>query len=419
MKKLLVLFTKGFPFNSSEPFLENEYKLYQQKFDKVLVVAGCKRNEMQTRNLEGENIEVIGDFTLSKDIKSILEAIPYLLKDRMFYSELGTAIKKRGGLVGVYGVIVHGLCGNHRALLAYRWIMQHPEYKVSVIYSYWMQIPAYASLVLKKKLGQKDLRIVSRCHGFDIYSERHRNNYIPFQEQYVRKIDYIAPASQDGAYYLIKKYKAFEKIKPWYLGTNDIGKLNPWTERKPLKMVSCARVVPIKRLRRIADALALIDDFSIEWTHIGGGQELESLVQYTHDRIGKKTNISTNFLGTVVHHEIFSIYENRPFHVFVSVSASEGGAPISICEAMSFGIPVIATAVGGQPEAVFENENGRLLDKEYKDSELVDKIREIAQMPEENYRNLRENSRRIFERKFDAVKNNTKFVNEVLLQQKQ
>ena len=36
----------------------------------------------------------------------------------------------------------------------------------------------------------------------------------------------------------------------------------------------------------------------------------------------------------------------QPYHVFLNVSSSEG-VPVSIIEAMSFGIPCIATNVGG------------------------------------------------------------------------
>jgi len=71
--------------------------------------------------------------------------------------------------------------------------------------------------------------------------------------------------------------------------------------------------------------------------------------------------------------EIFSFYRNQAVTWFVNVSESEG-IPVSIMEAMSFGIPVIATNVGGSSEIVRNNKNGYLLEKEFKIATLLECI---------------------------------------------
>ena len=45
MKRAMILFAKGFPYNVSEPFLEAEYPKYKEYFDHVLVVTGCRKGE--------------------------------------------------------------------------------------------------------------------------------------------------------------------------------------------------------------------------------------------------------------------------------------------------------------------------------------------------------------------------------------
>ena len=64
--------------------------------------------------------------------------------------------------------------------------------------------------------------------------------------------------------------------------------------------------------------------------------------------------------GYVPIEQIMNYYRENPVDVIVNVSESEGGSPVSIMEALSCGIPAIATAVGGNPEIVSE-QNGILL----------------------------------------------------------
>ena len=83
-------------------------------------------------------------------------------------------------------------------------------------------------------------------------------------------------------------------------------------------------------------------------------------------------------------------------------------------EAISFGIPVIATDVGGTSEIVIEGVNGRLLPETFEINELAEKIREIISLSDAEYETLSHNARRIYEDKFSAEKNYTDFCKELL-----
>ncbi len=79
---------------------------------------------------------------------------------------------------------------------------------------------------------------------------------------------------------------------------------------------------------------------------------------------------------------VFHGFQNDPapildqMHVALLPSLGEG-IPLSLLEAMSFGLPVIATRVGGIPEIITENENGFLITPE-SPQDLVAAIREIS-----------------------------------------
>ncbi|WP_243669706.1 glycosyltransferase [Methanoculleus chikugoensis] len=62
-------------------------------------------------------------------------------------------------------------------------------------------------------------------------------------------------------------------------------------------------------------------------------------------------NVSHRFTGYLDNAAVLEHYRQSPIDVFINVSESEG-IPVSIMEAESCGIPVIATAVGGIPEIV-------------------------------------------------------------------
>ena len=120
-------------------------------------------------------------------------------------------------------------------------------------------------------------------------------------------------------------------------------------------------------------------------------------------------NIHVKLTGTVLNDKVYQIYSTEPFHVFVNVSKSEG-VPVSIMEAMSFSIPVVATSVGGTAELVDEGKNGFLLDENFRTEELVALLYRFYKMPEEEYVRYRMDARSKFKAQYDAEHNYAEFV---------
>lgn len=410
MKQVLILFAKGFPYNVSEPFLENEYPLYHGHFDKVLIVTGCKKGEKPTRTVTDPLIEIIDDHTLSRDFRSVAEALPYVLTDRMFYREIASLLKKRQfSIKRLYQLIVISCCGNHRALLAKKWLKAHRDYEVNIIYSYWFQATAYAAIRLKQMMKNDSLYTVTRAHGFDLYEERISSNYLPYHEQIYRNVDEVAAISDNGKRYLEGKYGDLQKISIHHLGALDQGKHNPNAPRDVFRIVSCSRTVQVKRIHRIVDALAQIRDIQIEWVHIGGGELFNDLKLWIKKLPG---NIKVTLTDSIPNTQVYEYYASTPFHCFANVSYSEG-VPVSVMEALSFDIPVIATAVGGTAELVDDRMNGFLLDRDFTDDQFVSCIRQMAQMPERDYLSFRNAARDKFEREYNAIPNYKAFIDKI------
>ena len=74
-------------------------------------------------------------------------------------------------------------------------------------------------------------------------------------------------------------------------------------------------------------------------------------------------------------------------------------------EAMSLGIPVIGTSVGGVPEIVGDGVNGHLLPKDPTASEIADAIDRFAEMPPATFEALAAGAWRTWHEKYRAETN--------------
>ncbi len=87
---------------------------------------------------------------------------------------------------------------------------------------------------------------------------------------------------------------------------------------------------------------------------------------------------------------------------------------MSLIEAVSYGIPAIATNVGGTSEVIADKMNGLLIRPNFSDSELVDAIRYFLNLPINEYRIYQENSYDRWKNLFDSEKNYEEFFSKIL-----
>lgn len=112
--------------------------------------------------------------------------------------------------------------------------------------------------------------------------------------------------------------------------------------------------------------------------------------------------ICYSFLGSVDNHDILKYYSDCIIDCFVHVSEHEG-LPVSIMEAESAGIPIVATKAGGIEEMI--DGNGVLLPVNCSAADVADAVLLVLESPQEIILNKRTESRRIWEERFDAKKN--------------
>ena len=407
MKKLLVL-ANVFPFSHYEQYLETEEKYYD-RFDKVWIASlGLNETTMKSRRTLQSKAEVVQVRYRSR-IFFYLNCLT-VLADRNLYKEL-LELKKAHRLTRQHFIhLLFYLSKSHYAARIIGKALKNADKNDLLIYTYRFEHQPYVAYLLKKKWKNNTI-IVSRAHGYDLYEERSADNYIPMRRLILNEADYVFPCSKCGMEYINNRYSIGKAcVGTRYLGTVDHGEKEFVSDKEPLSIVSCSNVLEVKRIDRIIDALSLIKDISIEWIHYGDGILMDEIRKYASDKLD--SNVKVSFAGNIPNTELLHEYASRDFCFFLNVSSSEG-LPVSIMEAMSFGIPCIATDVGGTKEIV-DNDHGFLISKDAGAEEIAEAIRTVYSMNTDDYCALRHRARAFWKDHFDADKNYNDFINELV-----
>lgn len=118
---------------------------------------------------------------------------------------------------------------------------------------------------------------------------------------------------------------------------------------KKLKLLTIGAVdVKYKAQDDVLKAIAVLrkEGFDIEYTLVGGGSP--TYLKSVAGRLNIEDS-KLHFVGTVPHEDINSIIDKHD--IYIQPSRTEG-LPRSVVEAMSRGLPVICSEVGGMPEIV-------------------------------------------------------------------
>ncbi len=402
---ILLLFTSSYPYDYAveHTFIQPEIHHLLEKFSRIVVVPRIAKGDMLSLAPGVEaNDDYAGFLQRSSRPREIL---------RMAFStgRFVQEIRTRPGVLLNPAKLLKLILFSGRAEATRRWATNFIKTKrldaeKCILYSYWFDHAATG--LIRAKNDFPGLKVISRAHGYDIYEEYYYPYYWPYRRETLEALDALFFASEAGKNYFLDRFPEFRsKYETSHLGTRDPGHLSEPSTDNIFRIVSCAHIVLVKRLdlllEGIASAARLRPEQRFEWTHIGDGADRRSLERKMIRSF--PPNARGKFLGNVPNAEIMQHYKDRPVDVFVNVSSTEGGAPVSIQEAISCGIPVVATSVGGNPEVVSEK-NGFLLSPDPMPEEVAAALLKIWDNPELAAR-MRIESRRLWERSYNAEVN--------------
>jgi glycosyltransferase involved in cell wall biosynthesis len=273
-------------------------------------------------------------------------------------------------------------------------------------YSYWANDMALAAAVAKARGWVHSA--VCRAHRWDVYFDGSSAGFLPFRRYLADNLDHYCFVSDDGlAYFRTREGRDYRSLGHSRLGTEPLA-AEPLGDRSPFVLLSCSSMIPRKRVERIAETLGHIRR-NLTWVHIGDGPSRSAV-----ERIGARLpeSIRVELTGPLSNPEVRDTYRKRRPSLFVNLSESEG-VPVAIMEAMSAGIPVVATSVGGVAEIVSHRRNGLLLDPDPEVADVAAAIETFVDMSEAEYDAYSHAAWSTWSRHFNAEVNYPRFVTEV------
>lgn len=392
MKKEVFVFTDNFPYGIGEAFLNSEAVFLPKYFESVHYIPLWKNGELRELP-EGSVVErPLLDFNPKGNVKLVVKGLfnfsPFFFTIPVFFKEKAWKSKKRFWDFMTALLIIRSTFSSLKIKFK----------KNALVYSYWGDKLALLLPLLKKKYG---IVAVSRFHGTDLYEEA-CGGYKPFRKWLFDSLDVAVPIADYGKRYLLERYgnDAPKRIEVHRLGVFDKG-LNPSEGDNVFQIVSCSHIVPVKRVAFLAEVIGSLG-FKVRWTHIGDGPlraEVESVISKFPE------NVTGVLLGAMPNAEVLKYYSEHHVDLFVNVSESEG-VPVSIMEAFSFGIPVMATNTGGVSEIV-DDAVGGLLPVDIGLSKLIEAISDFYRYSNKQF--LRDNARHRWVENCDASNNYSNF----------
>lgn len=410
-KTNVVLFTDSFPFRlfTEEVFVMPEVEALANQFDRVIIVP--HRIGGTPLSLPWENVTV--DTAMAKSFSTRFRParLPWLLHPWVLtrLPRLFTETKSPAKLISASFYLMNTRRSAHQINSILDRYSLNPH--TTLLYSFWFDNVTDSFTLFSK------YKAVTRAHGSDIFDSQIRHRVHFLREQSLSNLLGVFSASENGAGYLAAAYPGYaSRIAVRRLGSAAPQTIAPEPDSSgnSLTLLSCSRVVAVKRVDRCLKAAAAIAEAfpftTVHWIHIGDGPLMPQLRALANDKDNLPANLKIELPGAMPNEEVHRLYSTVPVNWFMLLSESEG-LPVAVTEAVSYGVPVIATDVGGNSE-IITPETGILVPEKSDPEYIVSEIQPYMIDPSA-YIQLRASTRGVWEDRFNSTELRKTFATEL------
>lgn len=408
---ILLLFSNSYPYDyaTEQTFLKGEVEILRRRFERVILVPRIARGNILPIP---EGVEVDTSFAESFTLNRRLIESAFASFSKDFYLDLKSRLPSSLAPSYLRRLFSFVAGANLTRKWMQNWLKTNQISSDEIVCNtFWFDEITMGLGLVKREYPS--FCVISRTHGYDLYEELYGD--WPCRPRAIELIDRLFPDSDIGANYLREKYPQFkEKYEAALLGVKDPGGLAKPSEDDVLRLVSCSNFHPVKRIDLLFDSVIAAAKKQpaqrIEWSHFGGAEEIRN--QYTQ-RISNEfpANAKASFPGYQSQRELIQTYLSNPVDIFLNVSTTEGTS-VAMMEAISCGIPVIATAVGGNVEVVREK-NGFLLNANPTPDEIADALLSVRDN-RELWLEKRKGSRDVWQERYNETTNFEEFAQKLV-----
>lgn len=390
--------------HDNHQFINNDLNVSSKIFKNILIISP---RIPSSSGYYQENVTHLSFTRFDLFISLILNL--YELLSSLYLKEITKAVSRNIFCLSYARELLHYLAISKLVQKKLKYFLTSYNQKEWIILSAWYYSTAFASYQLKKKYP--NIEIFSIAHAFEIDLTRSPFNLYLFRDVYhneFTKVFFISKTSMlryiadianplslriDNCHFsylgALKCHKGYSKI----------------STDNTFRVVSCSNISEIKRLDKILRVLSKTRKFKINWIHFGSGEKFIEMEKAIKKNLN--TNLDINFMGHLDNCEIQSYYSRNEIDLFINLSENEG-LPVSIVEAMSFGIPILAPRVGSIPE-ILDDSFSMLVNNSDDEESIFNMIEDYYSLATDVKKQIRSRIIDKFEKELDASKNRTDF----------
>lgn len=410
--KILIFVTDFWTVEAT--FLIPEINILSSVFNKVTIVNTNRDYTKETpilinpHDFHLKNTEFL-DFNLKSNLLSNIFIHTSIFFKSYFYREINFIYKRYGSIN--FSMIKDIFNYHKNAILLNLKVKKNLNYTdYDIFYSYWLDFTSFA-IVTGDFSGVKT---ISRAHNWDVYFERRGNNYLPFRTAILNRLDGFFPISQNANDYMrnITNNNGFNFFTS-RLGVNSPIELHKKSYVCDFTILSLSYITIVKRIDLIVESLSVLNtDSVIKWIHIGPCDFFDEFSNFVKNKLDNKKNIQYELKGFLKNHEVSEFLSKTKIDLHINLSSYEG-IPMSIMEVMSYGIPTLATDVGGTSEIV-NAKNGFLIDVHSSPKFISEKILEFKNLTAQKKLLMQNKAYQTWSKKFDSEKNYSEFAEKLI-----
>lgn len=409
-RKTLIFLCDNYPLAAREFFVDDEMRVIAPLFERVVVYTASERNGSDYNHYIPENAEILSFSRQTLEARkytSLFQVFSRVVLSELFFMMKTVPVRQWFSAVKVLYIDFHR-AQNIKKDIIDLCAKKKLQVEDCLFYSYWHDYKALALALLRK---ESTCACIARAHGWDNFANRHVPKYLPFKSYIIKTLSQTYTISQVG-----KDYFA-DYIGHSVDGFVTVSRLGKFNNRSVLYekdttgfvICSCSDIRADKRIDKIIDVISVLQIPHVMWVHIGDDNLRTKIEQYAQEKLPAG---SYTFLGMIPNAAILDYYSSQYIDLFINLSTSEG-IPVSIMEALSAGIPVLATKVGGTPEIVNDT-NGFLVEENFRVEDVARVIDNYLSQPASVHQQYRHNAYNFWIEHFEAEKNYSIFGKDIV-----